>query len=114
MGYWGRQSQNAAPIPKTTRANQLPASFTTAAPSDGLVDFSFPLKALVGPAVVEELPLMVTLASVSVGCAALDPGRVHEGATVVSPWSYAFAVAQSFTLSCLAADESGSSSEQST
>jgi hypothetical protein len=112
--FRGQQYQNAAPTPKTTRAIQLPAVFATAAPSDGLVDFSFPMNDLVGPAVADEVPLVVILASTSVGCAAFDPGSVHVGATVVWPSSYAFAVAQLFTLSCLAATESGSSSEQFT
>jgi hypothetical protein len=75
--------QKVIPNPSPTRISQLlapPATFTDAAPSDVLADFSFPSTDFVGPAIVE-----VILGSVSVGWAALEPGRVHVGATVVSP-----------------------------
>lgn len=100
------------PNPSPISANQLWVKSTDAALSDVFADFLLPFGKSVGPVVV--LPPCVVLASVSVGWAALEPGNVHVGATVVSPWSYAFAVAQFPTLSDLAEAPASSSSEQST
>ena len=106
--------QRKIPTPSPVSTSQLPATFTGAALSDE-VAFSCPFSDFVGPAVVvDELPSEVVLASVSVGWAAFDPGRVHVGATVVSPWSNAFAVAQFPTLNDLADAPASSSSEQFT
>lgn len=71
------------PSPSPMSASQLLAKPADAAPSDVFADFLLPLGESVGPVVV--LPPFVGLASVSVGWAALEPGNVHVGATVVSP-----------------------------
>ena len=116
MSCQNSQLQNAIPSPNPTRASQLPAlpaTFTDAAPSDVLADFSLS-KDFVGPAVVDELLPEVVMVSTSVGWAAFEPGRVHVGDTLVSPWSYAFAVAQFPTLKDRAEAPASSSSEQST
>lgn len=95
------------PTPSPNNANQLPADFMTAAPLEGLASFSS-CNAFVGSAV-----LVVVLTAVSVGVAVtvLGPGVVHVDATDVSPLSYAFAVAQSCSLTSMAEKRAGSSGQ---
>lgn len=77
------QFQMTTPSPSPISASQLLEKSTDAAPSDVFADFLLPFGKSVGPVVV--LAVFVGLASVSVGWAALEPGNVHDGATVVSP-----------------------------
>lgn len=80
-----------------------------AAPLEGLASFS-PCNEFVDSAV-----LVVVLTAVSVGVAVtvFGPGVVHVAATDDSPLSYAFAVAQSCSLTNMAEKRAGSSGQSS-
>lgn len=84
-------------MPNPKRANQLPAFFAAAAPSDGFVSFCS-VEDFVGALVVIAFtPPSTSSSSISLICAgvaAAGPGVVHVAGTSVKPLSYALAVAQ--------------------